>query len=65
MALHIHTLGRFNNHTAHSLYRVMVTATRVVGVMKMGNIIVIKLYLERGLNPHLYHSESVCYHFTT
>ena len=38
MALHIHTQGRFNNHTACSLYRIMVTAISVVGVMKMGNI---------------------------
>ena len=37
MALHIHGQGRFNNHTAHSLYRIMVMATSVIGVMKMGN----------------------------
>ena len=29
MALHIHTQDRFNNHTAHSLFRIMVTATTV------------------------------------
>ena len=38
MDLHIHTQGRFNNGTAHSLYRIMVMATSVVGVMNMGNI---------------------------
>ena len=39
MALHIHTRGRFNNHIAHSLYRIMVTATSVVGVTKMGTTV--------------------------
>ena len=39
MALHIHTQGRFNNHKAHTLHRIMVTATSVVGVMEMGNIV--------------------------
>ena len=39
VALHIHTQGRFKNHTAHSLYRIMVTATGVMGVMKVGNIV--------------------------
>ena len=38
MALHTHTQGRFNNHIAHNLNSIMVTATSVVGVMKMGNI---------------------------
>ena len=28
----------FNNHIAYSLYKIMITATSVVGVMKMGNI---------------------------
>ena len=37
IALHIHTQDRFNNHTLHSLYRIMVMATNDVGVMKMGN----------------------------
>ena len=37
--LYIHTQGRFNNHTVHSLYRIMVTETSVVGVMKIGNAI--------------------------
>ena len=35
----LYTQGRFNNHTVHSLYRIMVTATSVVGVMKVGNIV--------------------------
>ena len=39
MALHVHTQGRFNNHTEHSLYRIMVMATSVMGVMNMGNIV--------------------------
>ena len=38
MALRIHTQGMFTNHTTHSLYRIVVMATSVVGVMKMGNI---------------------------
>ena len=29
----------FNNHAVHSLYRIMVTVTSVVGMMKMGNIV--------------------------
>ena len=33
------TQGRFNNHTARRLYRIMVTAAIVVRVMKMGNIV--------------------------
>ena len=39
MALHIHTQGRFNNQTTCSLYRIMVTATSVMGMRKMGNIV--------------------------
>ena len=39
MTLRIHTQGRINNHTAHGLYRIMVTATSVEVVMKMGNIV--------------------------
>ena len=39
MALHIHTRDRFNNHTARSLYRIMVMATSVVSVTKIGNIL--------------------------
>ena len=34
-----HTQDRFNNHTACSLYRIMVTATSVMCVIKMGNIV--------------------------
>ena len=37
--IHIHTQGRFNNHIAHSLYRIMVTVPSVVGVMEMRNIL--------------------------
>ena len=36
--LHLHTQGRFNNHTAHSFYRIMVMAMIVVDRIKMGNI---------------------------
>ena len=39
MALHIHIQGRFNNHTVHSVYRIMIMATSVMGVMKMENIV--------------------------
>ena len=39
MVLHIHTQGRFNDHTACSLYRIMVTATGGMGVTKMGNTV--------------------------
>ena len=37
--IHIHTQGRFNNPTAHNLYRIMVMETSVIGVVKMGNIV--------------------------
>ena len=37
--IHLHTQGRFNNHTEYSLYRIMVMTTSVVGLMKMGNIV--------------------------
>ena len=37
MALFIHAQGRFYDHAAHSLQRIMVAATNVVGPMKMGN----------------------------
>ena len=40
------TQGRFNNHTACSLSSILVMATSVVGVMKMGNIVPIA-----GLEP--------------
>ena len=39
IALHTHTQGRFNNRTALSLYRIIVMATSVVGVMKIGNTV--------------------------
>ena len=39
MALHIQTQGRFNNYTAHSVYRIMVKTTGVMGAMQMGNIV--------------------------
>ena len=39
MALHIHSQGRFNNHTVCSLYRILVMETDVMGVMKMWNIV--------------------------
>ena len=39
MALNIHTQCSFNKYTAHSLYRIMVMTTSVVGVMKMRNIV--------------------------
>ena len=37
--IHIHTQGRLNNLIVHSLYSIMVMATSVAGVMKMGNIV--------------------------
>ena len=37
VSLNIHTQGRFTNQTAGSLYRIMVMATSVAGVTKMGN----------------------------
>ena len=39
MALHMHTQGRLNNHAARSLYRIMVMATSVVDMTKMGNMV--------------------------
>ena len=36
---HMHTQGRFNSHTPHNLYRVMVMATSIMGVMKRRNIV--------------------------
>ena len=39
MALHMHTQGRIKNHTVHSLYRILDTATSVMSVMKMGNTV--------------------------
>ena len=34
-----HTQSTFNNHPAHSLYGIIVMATSVMGVTKMGNIV--------------------------
>ena len=39
IALHMHTQGRFNNHTTKSLYRIMVTAMSVMGEMKLVNTV--------------------------
>ena len=36
--MHIHNQGMVNNHTVHTLYRIMVTVNNVIGGMKMGNI---------------------------
>ena len=60
VTIHKHTQGRFNNHTAHSLYRIMLTETSVVGMKKMGNILP-----RANSNPHLWHSSPLCYHYTT
>ena len=35
---YMHTQGWFDNDTVHSLYRIMVTGTGVMRVIKMGNI---------------------------
>ena len=43
---YIYTQGTFNNHAAHSLYRIMLKATSVMGVMKMGNSV-----LRAGIKP--------------
>ena len=39
ISLHVDTQHRFNNYAVHSLYRILVTATGVMRVMKMGNIV--------------------------
>ena len=39
MTVHIYTKGRFSHNTAHSLYRILVRATSVAGVMKMRYIV--------------------------
>ena len=49
---------RFNNHSVHSLYGIMVMVTSVVGVIKMEI-----LYPEWDSNPHLWHPRPVCYNF--
>ena len=55
VTIHMHTQGRFNNHTARSLHSIMITAASVVGVMNMGNIAP-----RAGLEPYLQHSRPVC-----
>ena len=37
--IYINTQVRFNNHATRSLYRIMVMATSVMGVIKMGNTV--------------------------
>ena len=59
MASYVCTQGRFNNHTAHSLYRIMVMGISVVGMMKMGNVVPTALCLEQNSNPHLWNSGPV------
>ena len=54
-ALHVHTQGRFNNHTAHCLYRIMVTVTSVMGVMKIRNTVP-----RAGLEPTYLAFRPVC-----
>ena len=39
MTLHIHTQYRLNDRTAHSLHSILVMATSVMGMMKMGNTV--------------------------
>ena len=39
MTLHKHTYSRFNDDSGHILYRIMVTTTSVMGVMKIGNTV--------------------------
>ena len=39
MTLHMDTQGRFNNQTTCSLHSIMVMATSVMRMMKMGNIV--------------------------
>ena len=51
MLFHIHTEGGFNNHAVHSLYMILVMATSVVSVIKMGNLVP-----RAGLKPHFWHS---------
>ena len=55
-----HAQGRLNNHTAWNLYSVMVTRTSVVGVLKMGNIV-----LKAGIKPTSLAFRPMCYHDTT
>ena len=39
MYIYVYIQGRFNNQTVYSLYRIMVMATSVMGVMKMEDIV--------------------------
>ena len=39
VTIHIYAQGRLNNDRTHSLHRILLMATSVVGVMKMGNIV--------------------------
>ena len=50
--------GKFNKHTTHSLYRIMITATCVVGDMKMGNIVP-----KAGIKHTNLSFRPVCYHY--
>ena len=59
VALDIYTQGRFNNHAAHSLYRIMITTSCVMGVMKMGNIVP-----RMTLEPTSLAFQPVYYHYT-
>ena len=52
MALDIHTQGMFNDHKACSLDKILVMATRVMGLMKMGNTVP-RMELELALFPML------------
>ena len=55
MTLYIHTLGRFNNPTACSLYRILFRAA-VSWIWWKWEIFCLKW----ELNPHLLHSRPVC-----
>ena len=59
MVLHIHTQGRFNNHSACSLYRILVMAP-VLWMWWKWEI----LCLEQESDPHLWHAQPVCHHYT-
>ena len=53
--LRIHAQSSFNNHTAHSLNRIQVSATSIMAVMKMGNSA-----LTAGSEPTSLASRPVC-----
>ena len=57
LTLHIHTQA--TNHTAHSLYRILVTAPQLWVWWKCE-----LLYQERESSPHHLHSRPVCYTIT-